>query len=341
MTSLNFALGRHEVILREPFVTALRSVDRFPVITYTISDGEHVRGVGECVATPAIVGDSIEEIENDLEEIITPALSEIKEYEEGIEVLRSISATSSSIAAADIALHSFFAKKSEFSLGHFLGSKAAVIKSDVTIPIAEPEELERILQDRMNQGFTTFKIKLRAEDLKCNLATMSQISSTAGADVRLRVDPNQAWDFDYSKSFLEGLAFADIEIEYLEQPVGRNQVKDLAALTALNLAPIMADESLFTLADLDQLIELKACSWVNVKLLKSGGIAPAKAVAERALENGIKVSIGSMMEGAGGVMAAALLAASLAPDVVHDLDAAWWHRDSKLHYLAGELALWS
>jgi L-alanine-DL-glutamate epimerase-like enolase superfamily enzyme len=339
MTSLNFALGRHEVHLREPFVTALRTVERYPVITYTISDGEHLRGVGECVATPAIVGDSIEGIERDLKEIITPALSDIKEFDEGIEVLRSISAASSSIAAADIAFHSFFASKSGLSLGQFLGSKASVIKSDVTIPIAEPEELERILHDRITQGFTTFKIKLRAEDLKSNLARMRQISSFAGAGVTLRVDPNQAWDFEYSKSFLEGLALAEIEIEYLEQPVGRNQIKELAALTALNLAPIMADESLFTLKDLDQLIEIKACSWVNVKLLKSGGIAPAKAIAERALENGIRVSIGSMMEGAGGVIAAALLAASVAPDVVHDLDAAWWHRDSQLQYFEGELAL--
>ena len=339
MTSLNFALGRHEVILREPFVTSLRSVDQYPVIIYTISEGEHLRGVGECVATPAIVGDSIEGIESDLKEIITPALSDVKEFEEGIEVLRSVSAASSSIAAADIALHSFFASKSGLSLGQFLGSKATVIKSDVTIPIAEPEELERILHDRMTQGFTTFKIKLRADDLKSNLATMRQISSFAGAGVTLRVDPNQAWDFEYSKSFLEGLASADIEIEYLEQPVGRNQINELAALTALNLAPIMADESLFTLKDLEQLMKAKACSWVNVKLLKSGGIAPAKAIAERALENGIQVSFGSMMEGAGGVMAAALLAASLAPDVVHDLDAPWWHRDSQLNYLAGELAL--
>jgi hypothetical protein len=38
-------------------------------------------------------------------------------------------------------------------------------------------------------------------------------------------------------------------------------------------------------------------------------------------------------------MAVALLAASLAPDVVHDLDAPWWHRDSQLHYFGGELAL--
>jgi L-alanine-DL-glutamate epimerase-like enolase superfamily enzyme len=339
MTSLNFALGRHEVILREPFVTSLRSVDQYPVVIYTISEGEHLRGVGECVATPAIVGDSIEGIESDLKEIITPALSDIKEFEEGIEVLRSMSAASSSIAAADIALHSFFANKSGLSLGQFLGSKASVIKSDVTIPIAEPEELERILHDRMTQGFTTFKIKLRAADLKSNLATMSQISSFAGAGVTLRVDPNQAWDFEYSKSFLEGLALAEIEIEYLEQPVGRNQINELAALTALNLAPIMADESLFTLKDLEQLMKVKACSWVNVKLLKSGGIAPAKAIAERALENGIQVSFGSMMEGAGGVMAVALLAASLAPDVVHDLDAPWWHRDGQLHYFGGELAL--
>ena len=339
MTSLNFALGRHEVHLREPFVTALRTVERYPVITYTISDGENVRGSGECVATPAIVGDSIEEIENDLKEIIIPALSEIKEFDEGIEVLRSISAASSSIAAADIALHSFFADKNGFSLGQALESRSTVIKSDVTIPIAELEKLEKILYDRITQGFSTLKIKLGAEDLKTNLAKMRLISSFAGGDIALRVDPNQAWNYEYSKSFLEEIDRASIDIEYLEQPVSKERLGDLAALSSLNLAPIMADEALFTLADLDQLMQLNACSWINVKLLKSGGIAPAKAIAERALENGIRVSIGSMMEGAGGVMAAALLAASVAPYVVHDLDAAWWHRDSQLQYFEGELAL--
>jgi L-alanine-DL-glutamate epimerase-like enolase superfamily enzyme len=339
MTSLNFALERHEVHLREPFVTALRTVEHYPVITYTISDGENMRGTGECVATPAIVGDSIDEIENDLKEIISPALSEIKEFEEGIEVLRSVNAVSSSIAAADIALHSFFANKRGFSLGQFLEGKTALIKSDVTIPIAESEKLEKILHNRITEGFSTLKIKLGAEDLKTNVAKMRQISAFVGDDVVLRVDPNQAWDYEYSKSFLEELNRANIALEYLEQPIGKERMSDLAALSALDIAPIMADEAIFTMADLDQLIELKACSWINVKLLKSGGISPAKAIAERALENGISVSIGSMMEGAGGVMAAALLAASVAPDVVHDLDAAWWHRDSKLRYFKGELAL--
>ena len=101
----------------------------------------------------------------------------------------------------------------------------------------------------------------------------------------------------------------------------------------------MADESLFSMSDLEEIIEKKACTWVNVKILKSGGLAPARAIADVARASGLNVSIGSMMEGARGVQAAALLASAIAPEVTHDLDAAWWHRDGSLKYSKGELAL--
>ncbi len=59
MSEIDFTLGRHEVILREPFITALLTVERYPVITYTLTDQSGISGTGEAVATPAIVGDSL------------------------------------------------------------------------------------------------------------------------------------------------------------------------------------------------------------------------------------------------------------------------------------------
>jgi L-alanine-DL-glutamate epimerase-like enolase superfamily enzyme len=168
---------------------------------------------------------------------------------------------------------------------------------------------------------------------------MQKIRELVDPQLSLRVDPNQAWDFAYAKDFLIALDKFKIAIDYLEQPVGKSQIDDLANLSRLGLAPIMADESLFSMSDLEEIIEKNACTWVNVKILKSGGIAPARAIADVALASGLNVSIGSMMEGERGVQAAALLASAIAPDVTHDLDAAWWHKDGSLKYFKGELSL--
>jgi L-alanine-DL-glutamate epimerase-like enolase superfamily enzyme len=339
MSTINFTLGRHEVYLREPFVTALRRVENYTVVTYTISDESGVSGVGEAVATPAIIGDSLDEIDRDFKERITPALASIGNLEEGLTILAGFHAASSSKAAADIALHSFFAAKGGLSLSALLGSKVERVKTDVTIPISTIEQLDKIVQDRVDQGFTSLKVKLGAISLSENIAIMQKIRELVGPQVSLRVDPNQAWDFAYAKDFLIALEKLEIAIDYLEQPVGKSQIDDLARLTALGLAPIMADESLFSMSDLEEIIEKKACTWVNVKILKSGGLAPARAIADVARASGLNVSIGSMMEGERGVRAAALLASAIAPEVTHDLDAAWWHRDGSLKYSKGELAL--
>ena len=339
MSSLDFTLGRHEVTLREPFITALRRVEQYPVITFTISDQSGISGSGEAVATPAIVGDSLEEIEKDLIQVITPALRAVSTLSQGLRELAEIRATSSSKAAADVALRSYFAQHSGTTLAGTLSVSCDQIRTDVTVPVAKPEDLEEIINQRLLQGFSSLKVKLKNEPLEKNLEAMKVIANVVQGRASLRVDPNQAWDFEYSAAFLLGLETLGIEIEYLEQPVARHEIDALSRLQELNLAPIMADESLFTIEDLEKLLKAKACTWVNVKLLKSGGITPALEIAQRAADEGLKVSIGSMMEGAGGVHAAALLAAAIAPELTHDLDAAWWHRDSAIGYRDGWLAL--
>jgi L-alanine-DL-glutamate epimerase-like enolase superfamily enzyme len=339
MSSFDFTVGRHEVTLREPFITALRKVEQYPVITLAISDKTGISGVGEAVATPAIVGDSPEEIEKDLAQVITPALREVSTLDQGLMQLAEVRAAPSSKAAADVALRNYFANKSGMTLATSLSVTTNQIRTDVTVPVVEPDALAEIISQRLAQGFSSLKVKLKREPLEKNLEVMKVITSVVQGRASLRIDPNQAWDFEYSAAFLRSLVTLGIEIEYLEQPVGRDEIDALSQLQKLKLAPIMADESLFTMDDLEKLLKAKACTWVNVKLLKSGGITPALEIAQRAGDEGLKVSIGSMMEGAGGVHAAALLAAAIAPELTHDLDAAWWHRDSAIGYRDGWLAL--
>jgi len=44
------------------------------------------------------------------------------------------------------------------------------------------------------------------------------------------------------------------------------------------------------------------------------------------------------MEGVGGIKAAAYLASSIAPELTHDLDAAWWSGESEAQYVNGRVS---
>ena len=58
-------------------------------------------------------------------------------------------------------------------------------------------------------------------------------------------------------------------------------------------------------------------------------------MAEVALQAGLRLSFGCMIESPLGVRAAMQLAHEFAPSQTHDLDAAWWYLQEKLRYEDG------
>lgn len=111
----------------------------------------------------------------------------------------------------------------------------------------------------------------------------------------------------------------------------------------------MADESVWTLADLRTLIRLEAASMVNVKLAKTGGLHEARKLVAEAQGAGLGVLIGCMLESTVGIAAAASLAAasSLADTAPGsnglDLDGGLWLRGTPVrggaHYDSNSIVL--
>ncbi len=122
---------------------------------------------------------------------------------------------------------------------------------------------------------------------------------------------------------------AGVELDFLEQPLPAWDLAGLAELRRRIPTPIVADESVFSIHDLRRAIEAEAADIVNIKLAKCGGLRPGLAIAELAKASALGVMVGSMMESELGVSAAAALAAVVAPQHAHDLDAAWWSIDAQ------------
>jgi L-alanine-DL-glutamate epimerase-like enolase superfamily enzyme len=259
-----------------------------------------------------------------------PALIVGKDLAAAVVEIRNSQLTGSSKAAIDIALNGALGSgaKSGFS-----------IATDVTIPIATIESLPLLITDRVSAGFTHFKIKANLETVADLIEKLKIISELLPAGSHLRIDANQAWTFDHAFEVLTAISSNGLAIDYLEQPTPARDFKALARIKAISPIPVMADESCFTPQDLSELIELDAVDLVNLKLLKSGGLTLAREMARTAVAAGIGVYVGSMMEGDQSLGAAATLAAEIAPDLVHDLDASWWAKESHLRYESGRLYL--
>ncbi len=92
---------------------------------------------------------------------------------------------------------------------------------------------------------------------------------------------------------------------FVESPMPKEQVDDVAWLTQNSPLPIIADEAVQTM---DDLLKIKGVySGVNIKLMKCGGMNAAFKMALMARAMGMKVMFGCMTETSCAVTAAAQL----------------------------------
>ena len=129
----------------------------------------------------------------------------------------------------------------------------------------------------------------------------------------IRVDANMAWNVDEALTAMRELsAFG---VRSFEQPVAAGDVDGLARLVRETGLGVMADESLSDRASLESLIEKRACTAVNVRISKCGGLVAACNRCREALEAGLVVQAGCQV-GESSLLSAAHMALVTAVDMV-------------------------
>jgi L-alanine-DL-glutamate epimerase-like enolase superfamily enzyme len=111
-----------------------------------------------------------------------------------------------------------------------------------------------------------------------------------------------------------------VKVECFEQPC--RTLEDMAAVRSASDVPVVADESVKTLADLQAVIDAAAADGVNLKLAKMGGIALAKQIAAAARAAGLSLMAGAMVETRLGLSAMAHLVTAIGGVSWLDLDTA-------------------
>jgi L-alanine-DL-glutamate epimerase-like enolase superfamily enzyme/ribosomal protein S18 acetylase RimI-like enzyme len=319
--------------LRRPFRTALRTVHQLRAIEVALRTTDGHVAYGTAVATPAITGDTEEAVLAALQGSITAALRRRPgTLADALAAIAACPAPPAARAAADIAVHHLAAQAAgagrtgKDPLAVLLGNEPAPVRTDVTVSVDSPAAMAAAAREAVTAGFDTLKLKLA--DPALDVDRVAEVHAALGdhrATTVLRVDANQAWTRDEAVRTLDAIAARGIDLELVEQPVAAHDIDGLAYVRRRSPWPVLADESVFTAADVRRVADASAADLVNLKLLKCGGLAPARDVVDACAETGLGLLVGCMLEPAEGVTAArALAAAATFGPLAHDLDAPWW-----------------
>lgn len=166
------------------------------------------------------------------------------------------------------------------------------------LSIGEPEKMAEEAAQKMELGYTSFKMKVGTEVAK-DVARIKAIRERVGQDIAIRVDVNQGWG--NAATTLKALrGMKDLNIDWLEQPVEDNDIDGLVEIKAKSDITLMIDEGLRSERDMREVIAKRAADKANIKLMKCGGIYPAMKLAVMAEMAGIECQIGSMVESSVG-----------------------------------------
>lgn len=279
-----------------PFTIATGTMHFAQNIYIRIHTNDRLTGHGECSAFPMIAG----ETQNTCFEMAKDfaALWKGKDplaIEDRMNELHAFTAFNSTIKSAfDMALFDIAAQHAGQPLYKFLGGEQKKeLETDLTIGIGTPEEMAAQAKDFVERGVRIIKIKL-GKNATEDVERVKQIREAAGEAITLRIDANQGWDYEDALFALQSVYNYDIEL--CEQPMRYWNDHRLPMLTSYSSIPIMADESVFDHHDAERLIEAKACTYVNIKLAKSGGILEAQKINSVCEAHQMHCMMGGMLE---------------------------------------------
>jgi L-alanine-DL-glutamate epimerase-like enolase superfamily enzyme len=122
-------------------------------------------------------------------------------------------------------------------------------------------------------------------------------------DAVFRVDANAGWTV--AETLRKAPVLKKLGVEFIEQPLPAEDWAGMKEVYPRCALPVIADESCRTEADVERCGE--CFHGINIKLVKCGGLAPARRMIARARQLGLKVMVGCMTESTVGISALAQL----------------------------------
>lgn len=280
--------------LKAPYKVSLLTLREFSPFVVEVHDADGRFGFGEALIVPGYTMESVEgswQLCCSLAQRIAGCDTEKAHEIARREVFAGAGAASAVLAALDM----------------LTGHAALTPNGDLSIPLLTPLHAEdrAALADEIEQhltsGFGTLKVKVGfgwQRDLR-HVETIQELTAGRAA---LRLDANQGFDEADGRDFASRLHPEGIEL--FEQPCLLDDWEANAAVARVSTVPLMLDESIYDVSDIDRAANIEGVGFVKLKLKKMGSIDMLLEALARirsrglvaVLGDGVSLEIGCWME---------------------------------------------
>jgi O-succinylbenzoate synthase len=298
MTNLHLEraeLREIELPLKSPFETSFGRTTRRRILIVRVFDKSGASGYGECVAAegPFYNHETVDTAWLITAKYVGPLLARA-----GVETAREVNAALAPIrgnqmakAGVEAAIWDLEAKVAGRPLWQHLGGVRDEINCGVSIGLQDTTEklIDKVAHE-LESGYQRIKIKIKpGKDVQLVEAVRSRFAS-----ITLSVDANSAYSLNGDLSLIKQLDQHNLLM--IEQPLAPGDLLDHAKLQREIKTPICLDESIVSRADARHAYELGSCRIINIKLGRVGGHTEVRLIQNYAVEHGIPVWCGGMLE---------------------------------------------
>ncbi len=156
--------------------------------------------------------------------------------------------------------------------------------TDFTIGI---DSVEKMVEKMKEKPWPIYKIKVGTEN---DIETIEALRQETSAIIR--VDANAGWTTE--EALIKIPKLKQLGVEFVEQPLKKDNWEGMKQLYAQSALPLIADESCVLEQDVEKCKD--HFHGINIKLTKCSGITPAKRMIKSARALGLQVMMGSMNE---------------------------------------------
>lgn len=286
---------RHlKMTMKNPFVTSFGSMQEKEFFLLEVFDEKGNSGWGESAAfqAPWYTEETVQTTLHMIRDFLIPLVlnKEISHPDEVSEIFATIRKNNMAKAAVEVAIWDLYAKRTNQSLSQALGGVTEKIEVGISIGIqTTTEKLLEVVSNYIQEGYKRIKVKIKpGYDIE-----VIQKLREAFPSVPLMADANSSYtleDFELLKQL------DDYQLMMIEQPLANDDIVDHAKLQKQLNTPICLDESILSVADARNAIELGSTKVINIKIARVGGLTEAKKIHDLCMEKGVPVWCGGMLE---------------------------------------------
>lgn len=239
----------------------------------------------------------LQSISADLENLKPWQIAKVEEAAAGI--------CSSARCALVNACYDWIGKSLSIPVYRLLGLDAVQARTSITVGINTPEMVRELTQQLIREtGTDELKLKLGNPDgIEADKESFLAAKDSAPAGTKLRVDANGGWSVGDALDMIAWLASQGCG--YVEQPLGFGDEAGLAEIAKHRRIPIFLDEFICTSGDVA--CYANVCDGINMKLMKSGGVAEGIRCVHVARAHGLRTMIGCFGESSVSIAAGAAI----------------------------------